>query len=470
MALHSLTVRETKSTGPTGPTGPTGRVTCVAWIAWVASVALTAFLFGCSDEGDPTRSSQQFPNVVLIISDDHGYPDYGFMGSREVETPNLDRLASEGVLFTHAFATSSSCSASLRTLLTGMEPVQWNARMNAARGRGIPEATDSQILLFETLPTMLRERGYVSFKAGKFWENSANQAGFDGGTRDGLIGFQSVSRFGRPSIEEALEFIRTPREEPFFLWFAPMLPHIPFDAGPEYAARYRDRQLSPEQRGYYANVTRFDAKVGELLEALDATGLREHTLVIYLADNGWDPTGTSSVGGDRGKLTAHDLGVRTPMILRLPGATPRSSSDLVSLGDVAPTILDAAGIPKPVRLPGRSLLPFVRGEPTRGRSHLNGWLPHLRHQQDPETGELSELEEGAYSLRTPRWHYFWIPELEVERLYDVAADPLETRDLSTQHPDLARVFHSKIVPWKRELTRRALRNLPSAGPPASSDE
>ncbi len=180
------------------------------------------------------------PNVVLIIGDDVGWTDFGFMGSDVVRTPHLDRLASEGIVFTHAFSPASLCRPALRSLLTGFEPYAVEIRMAAALRENKALLTLEEV--FETLPERLGERGYVSFQGGKFWEGTFEMGGFTHGmTRtfspsdmfvedmSKISGSEGLA-LGRKTLQPLWDFLDAHSDRRFFVWYAPMLPHLPFDA------------------------------------------------------------------------------------------------------------------------------------------------------------------------------------------------------------------------------------------------
>ncbi|MCP4035694.1 MAG: sulfatase-like hydrolase/transferase, partial [bacterium] len=330
-----------------------------------------AGLLACGREPTP-------PNIVLVIGDDHGYTDFGFMGSPIAHTPELDRLAQEGVAFTHGFNTSSACRNSLLSMLTGLHPIQWDARRQQLLRAGIVHAENQLITEFATLPRLLGERGYVSFQAGKYWEGAFSSGGFDAGTTEPLPdavvnetgGLPELSGgrglgIGRSTMEPVFEFLEAERDGPFFLWFAPMLPHLPHNPKPRDLAPYENRRLTDSARLYYGTITRFDRTVSRLLDALRERDLLDETLVVYLADNGWDQRpGYSREGqldGPRGKKSIYELGFRTPIVFHWPRsiAGGRRFDARVSTVDVFTTLLDVAGAKPPPDRMGRSLWPSV---------------------------------------------------------------------------------------------------------------
>jgi uncharacterized sulfatase len=453
---------------------------------------LVAFSFiytlACDDRPEPRLTGP--PNIVLIIGDDHGYPDFGFMGSPHVATPSLDRLAQQGTVFTHGFAAASVCRPSLRSLLTGLHPVQWEQHIDALAERGVRRPRGEEMQDFVTLPSLLASAGYRSFEGGKFWEVDYRLAGFTDGmeTRDGdQRAGGAGSELGRSTMEPLFSFIDEHASAPFFVWFSPKLPHFPHDASAEYEAPYAGRDLSIKAIRYYANVTRFDARVGELLEILEQRGLRENTLVVYLADNGWDqgPRVSSFPGsreawqrmegfdGERGKKSMYELGFRTPIILSWPGHVPAGvvRDQLVSAVDLFPTLLDyaqpraakpraaqprAAALELPPGRPGHSLRPLLEGGADWPRTEVIGAMSKVRMSSkrpaDRPAPNYND-REPAYFLRSRDWYYIWREDWGSEELYDVHLDPKQTRDLATERPELTRRLRARIEDWKRERLR-----------------
>ncbi len=391
------------------------------------------------------------PNVVLLVGDDHGYPDFGFMGSPVVETPQLDALAREGTVFTRSFVTASVCRPSLRTLLTGLYPRQWNRRIEQLHACGLRPEPGQEIRYFEVLPDLLRERGYASYQTGKFWESHYADAGFDEGTQTRARG-RGVSEsdvVGRETLGPVVEFLESHRDRPFFLWFAPRLPHAPHDAGPRYLARYRGRGLSEPAARYYASVTRFDDAVGGILYQLDRLGLRERTLVVYLADNGWDQGGQAvhpnRRDGPRGKQTAHELGLRTPLVLSWPGRVPRDArrEQLISSVDLLPTLLDFVGAEIPAGLPGLSAKDLAESGAAWPREEVIGWHEAARIDRRGRTAIWSD----AFSFRDTRWRYIWYRGAGDDALYDTRRDSRETRDLRAGFGEVVARARAAIEAW-----------------------
>jgi arylsulfatase A-like enzyme len=425
------------------------------------------------------------PNIVLIIADDHGWPYFGFMGDPIVKTPNLDALAREGVVFPYGYTTASTCRPSLRSLLTGLHPLQWRAKRRALRAQGRGGEGTDPIRYFATLPGLLAERGYASFEGGKYWEGSFQAGGFTDGMKragdsEALRKWGPVqSRAGGDSLELARttmqplwDFLDAHRHGPFFVWFAPKLPHMPHDAPEPYLKLYRDENLSDSARKYYANITRFDDKVGELVARLERLGLRDETLLVFLSDNGWeqDPRVTNRVkqlGGPKGKSSMYEIGFRTPIIFSWPGRLPggQRAGGLVSEVDLFTTLLDFAGLEPPPDRTGVSLRPALKEGGASPRKTVIGSMAALRpppraKAAAPETqGDLVRYER-AYFLRNESWHYIWYADSakfgdrDAEELYRIDRDPREERNVVGDHPELAARFRAEIRRWIEDVTAR----------------
>jgi arylsulfatase A-like enzyme len=412
-----------------------------------------------------SAAAEQPPNIVLVIGDDHGWPDSGFMGHSVVETPALDALAAEGTLFTNAQLPASVCRPSLQNLLSGLHPQQWRAKRNALVAAGelpfvlFPELFRREVEHYRTLPRELARRGYRSWEGGKMWENTFEAAGFTHGMAETLLPtpHSDGQQLGRedwdparcgasrhldqpcPALDPLREFFDEIGEAPFFLWFAPMLPHFPFDPPVQFTDPYQDRGLSENEIVYYAQVTRMDAVIGELIRELEARGHQDDTLVIFVSDNGWEigQGFFSDLGHGKGSL--HELGTRTPLIFHWPGRVPAGvvRDELVSAEDLFPTILEYAGAePLPDRR-GVSLKRAIEAEAPVG---LDQYVSFFQGG--------AEIYRGHY-VRTPQWRYLSVADGH-EELYEIQLDPFEEHDLSSSRPDLLPGFRDAVLAWESE--------------------
>jgi len=367
------------------------------------------------------------PNIVLIIGDDIEWSHYGFMGHPIIQTPNLDRLAAEGVVFTQGQVPASICQPTLQTLLSGLHPLQWIAKRDALP----PVPLRHEVAQYRTLPRELQRRGYLSWEGGKLWEGSYAQAGFTHGlatepTDAGGIGGRDFGRKGNEPLAPLLEFLDDVGRRPFFLWFAPMLPHVPFDPPEEFLHLY-DAYVGQGQR-YFAQVTRLDALIGALLEELEARGLRRNTLIVYLADNGWGRGFVSPGPGGKGSI--YDSGTRTPIIFSWPGRiAPGIREEVVATEDLFPTLLSFAGLRSPPDRNGVSL-----------RDVLVGGAPVPRQMY------VSVQYGCGVFVRTREWRYM-LSLTGAQRLYHIQTDPYEQEDLTQLRPDLVEAFLMDAMDW-----------------------
>jgi len=431
-------------------------------------------LSGCS--APPDRAVDDHPNIVLLIGDDQGYSDFGFMGSEWVKTPNLDRLAEQGVVFELAHTTSNHCRPSLHTLLTGLLPFQWRHHLNQLKQSDDGFDEDTAVERIRTLPRLLAERGYTSFQAGKYWEGDHRTGGFSDGMTKAFDperpqGGEGI-KLGRETMAPVYRFIDENANRPFFLWFAPLLPHLPFDAPGKYRNLYDGLGLSDSARAYFANCSWFDDVVGQLMQFLTERDLIRNTVVIYVSDNGWEQgpfaerTGPleALMGGAKGKLSLHDRAFRTPILFSWPGGIEprRISEQLVSTADLVPTILDYAGAPIPAHLAGTSLRPIIEGKAVPERAFVIGSVDALRRVKPMHLSSFDEFRTRreemrpaarAFHLRSRDWHYLWYESDEREELFDLARDPDEEFDVSADHPDRVARFRAEIESWKRTVIR-----------------
>jgi uncharacterized sulfatase len=389
------------------------------------------------------------PNIILIISDDHGFPDYGFMGNPTVKTPNLDRMASQSLLYTRGYV-MPVCSPSLACLLTGKLPHQHGITGNdlakSVRGASANKSRDPlahQLLSNSViLPKALTEAGYLTFQSGKLWNVTFQEVGFTHGMTDtaGRHGDAGLA-IGRKGIKPVLDFIDTAVAEnkPFFVWYAPMMPHLPHNPPPEVLAHYQGKDLSPAAEKYYGMVEWFDQTCGELDAYLAKKSLAENTVVLYLADNGWDATYGQK--RNRAKLSPYELGIRTPMFIRWPGKVKAERDDvtLASIIDFAPSILKIATSKAPPDLPGLDLLDR---ESMAARKSI--FVEACTH-------DIADLAHPAKSLVSQvvidGWSKLLIPgsvkpdkpfasaPTEME-LFDLKSDPLEKANIAANHPEI----------------------------------
>jgi len=416
------------------------------------------------------------PNIVLVLTDDQGYNDLGCYASGEPEesrirTPRLDALAAEGVRFTDFYVAAPTCSPSRAALLTGRYPPRCGFVEDTNLGPGDLHGLPPSEL---TIAEVLRDAGYATGCIGKWHLGTADgmmprAQGFDTFygipwsanqkplplLRDDAV----VRRLGDHPIlveeftREAIAFVTAHREQRFFLYLAHSAPHVPLSIEPEYRGR--------SARGLYGDVVmRIDDCVGALLDALDAQGLRDDTLVLFTADNGpWLQRGVRA--GDPtpfrgGKGSTLEGGVREPLIARWPGVIPAGSvaSALCSALDFFPTFTALAGatLPAGLRLDGAPLQPIFQA-PETATTAYDAFFYFAQ-------GRLEAVRRDRFKLRLP------VPERAQfdihQALFDLAADPREEVDVSPAHPVVVADLRARADQMSRAL------GLPSAGGAAQS--
>lgn len=397
------------------------------------------------------------PNIVLIISDDQAWTDYGFMDHAVIETPHLDRLAQQGLCFTRGYVPASLCRASLMSIITGLYPHQHLVTGNDPRrepslkGKGRIRPADRERMLkhvrrLPTLPKLLSQRNYASFQSGKWWEGNFKEGGFTAGmthgdvSRGGRHGDLGL-KIGREGLEPVFKFIESRKDRPFFLWYAPMLPHQPHDPPARLLEKYVGQTESIHVAKYWAMCEWFDETCGELLDYLDKQGLADNTLVVYVTDNGWIQDPATAKFDLRSKRSPYEGGIRTPIIVRWPGHVEprRDDTTLVSSLDVAPTILAAAGIQPTKEMTGINLLEVAAGKKP-ARDALAGEI------YEHDVPDLEQPTKGLlfrWGIRGT-WKLIQSADGSQRELYDLARDPQEQHNLAAEHSDVARDLAARI--------------------------
>ncbi len=413
----------------------------------VARAALALWTLACG--GEPPFADRGGPNVVLITADDLGWRDISSYGNADVETPNIDRLAAEGMRFSRAFVVASSCSSSRASLMTGQYP-----HTNGVTGLTHRHPRAMLSPWHGTLADGLAAVGYRTGLAGKWhvapylpssWYGYHERMG-------GLVDMRITD------MEPVLDFVRRQREGPFYLELNFMQTHRDdegaFSFDPEFPVEpaaisipsYLNLPDWPEIREelarYYSQMLAMDAMIGDLLGLLDEQGLGETTLVVLVSDNGPPFPGA--------KMTLYDRGIATPLVVRWPGRVAAGSERhaLVSSIDLLPTILQAVGEPVAGDIEGRSFLPLLLGEvPDFHRdavfaemTHHVGYIPtravrterwkYIRNYSDIAIG-LDQLADREWAQRLcERPEQPWKRRRVHEELFDLTEDPHEQHNLA----------------------------------------
>jgi N-sulfoglucosamine sulfohydrolase len=336
--------------------------------------------FLLSSSAETTR-----PNILYCLADDWAWPHAGVYGDKVIHTPNFDRVAREGVLFTHAFSAAPSCTPSRAAMLTGQAPhrLEEGANLYGFLPRKFP-----------VYPNILEQAGYAVGFCLKGWGPGNAQAG--GRTRNPA----------GPNFKTFADFLKTvPEDKPFCFWFGSHDPHRIYEKGAGIKSGMKPEDVfvppylpdTPEVRSdildYYFAAQRFDHDMGELLTLLESRGLASNTLVVISGDNGWP--------FPRGKANLYDAGTRQPLAVRWPAKVKRGKTldDFVNLADLAPTFLEAAGLKPPPEMTGQSILGLLEGKKQSGRDAV--FVERERHA-NVRKGDLSY---PARAIRTKDFLY-----------------------------------------------------------------
>ena len=396
------------------------------------------------------------PNIVFILCDDLGYGDLGCYGSN-IRTPNLDRLASEGVRFTNFCAADPVCSPSRAALLTGRYPT----RVGVPRVL-FPNDPDGLNLDETTLANSLKTRGYKTMCIGKWHLGRPVQylptsRGFDEylgipysndmtprvlmHNTEVMEETADLNTLTQTYTKKAVEFIAQSNGSPFFLYFPQTYPHIPLGASP----RFRGKSAE----GLYGDVVEeLDWSVGEVLSALRQHGLERKTLVMFSSDNG--PWYQGSPGKLRGrKNTTYEGGVREPFIARWPGRIPRGRvcDALASMMDVFPTVTKLCGAPAPAKpLDGIDIWPLLSGAKTFIERdpllYFNAWDIQCARWMDWKL-HIARHNTAAYAPAPPGGLKNLI--LAKPELYNLRTDPDESYDMAREHPEIVEKIRIRIT-------------------------
>ncbi len=447
-----------------------------------------------------SASSVVKPNIIFILADDLGQRDLGCYGSTFYETPNLDRMAKEGALFTDAYAACPVCSPTRASLMTG----QWPQRTGITDFIGAPTKpdgwnrntkmlpapyTDRLALDKPTLAKSMKESGYATFFAGKwhlgpegYWpENQGfdiNMGGHSGGGPYG--GKKYFSPYGNPRLTdgpdgehlpdrlatETANFIEGNKDRPFFAYFAFYSVHTPLMAREDLRKKYeekrkrlgleaiwgkedtRDVRLNQDHAVYAGMVEAMDLAVGKVLNKLDELGLRDNTLVFFTSDNGglstsegW-PTSNLPLRGGKGWM--YEGGIREPFLVRWPSVIKPASvvRTPVSSPDIFPTLLELASAAPILEqtLDGMSLVPVFKGG-TLPERPLFWHYPHYGNQGGAP----------AAAIRRGNWKFIWWFEDARSELFNLASDLGEKSNLVESEPERARSLQQELFAWQKEV-------------------
>ena len=416
----------------------------------------------------------QKPNIIFLFADDAGYHDFGFQGSKTFKTPNLDTLASEGMVFNEAYTTDSVCGPSRAGLLTGMYQQRYGIEENNVPGY----MSDSSKLLgddmglplgINTIANYLKPLGYKSIVLGKWHLGNADKYhplnrgfnefyGFRGGARSfwplsleaaldrpedrmekGFGLFEEPKKYLTDAIaDEACDFMERHKEEPFFMYVSFNAVHSPLEATYEDLAKIKG--LTGKRKKLAAMTLALDRACGTILKKLKALALEKNTLIVFSNDNGGpDGTETSNYPLSGCKSNFLEGGIRVPFIMKFPTVIEPGTEykKSISMLDMLPTFVNLAGgnASQIEGLDGVDLMPFI--------TNKNKNAPHEK---------LFWKIENRGVVREGDWKFLRYPDRPAE-LYNIAEDITETNNLASKHPEKVREMYKTLFEWEGELER-----------------
>jgi arylsulfatase A-like enzyme len=440
-----------------------------------ASLALSAFALAAA----PSR-----PNIVLILTDDMGFGDVGCYGGKFAPTPNIDRLAREGIRFTQYYSSAPICSPARAGLTTGMHPARWHITsflQTRAGNRGCEQADflDPQA---PSLARTLRAAGYATGHFGKWHLGGGRDVtnappfaayGFDehAGTWESPQPHpditstnwiwspnDKVKRWDRTAffVDKTVDFLRRHKDRPCYVNLWSDDTHTPWVPSQERLGLYPNGPA--DERKFRAVLDEYDRQMGRLLAGLKELGIEEHTLVIFTSDNGPLPSFRGSrSGGLRGsKLSLYEGGIRMPFIVRWPGRLPAGRLDeqtVLAATDLFPSLCSLAGVavPAAVRFDGEDLSPALLGKPTV-RSRPLFW-EYGRNTNSFAFPQITRDRSPKVAARTGDWKLLVDADGTNAELYDLKTDAKEKHNLLDENRDLGARLKAQALAWRESLPR-----------------
>ncbi len=436
------------------------------------------------DAEDQKGDDKKLPNIVLIISDDQSWTDYSFMGHPHIETPNIDNLAKEGLTFTRGYLPAPVCSPSLASIITGLYPHQHGVTGNDPAFEFDRESNSREAWLeareplndvvserFNNLPSLtdyLSELGYLSLQTGKWWQGSWKDGGFTHGmthgdpSRGGRHGDEGL-KIGRQGMQPITDFMNEAEQEnkPFFIWYAPFMPHTPHTPPDSLLENYINKAPSESVAKYWAMIDWFDITVGQLLDSINDRGLEKNTLVIYVTDNGWvqNPE-TDNQFMWPSKQSPYDDGIRTPITYKWPEEIPArmDTSTFVSSLDIAATVLGILDVEPEMELPGINVLNQKELQ-SRDAVYSEDFNHDIAEVHQPAKSlEHRVILKKPWKLIVPKEQGTsqeehvsgggrYIDMIEKPELYHIVNDPHEKNNIVAENPKIVEELRDQLNDW-----------------------
>jgi N-acetylgalactosamine-6-sulfatase len=441
---------------------------------FLRTAGLGAAALGASRWTSPAsaKTPSERPNFVFILADDWGWGDLGCYGHDLLRTPNLDRLAADGTLFTQFYVNGPVCSPTRAGIMTGQFPgrhkVFGHFDVKLDQKRGMPSWLDPSVV---TITRLLKQQGYVTGHFGKWHLGNGRVEGVDApapsayGVDDSRTFVSRIHGWDMPDfdsrsseliVDEAIRFVEANREKPFYVnvWLKDV--HAMLDPTEEQMAAYPN--LKGATRVYYSAATNADRQLGRLFAKLDELGLRENTVVIFTSDNGPEDihipsaahSGVGTAGPFRGrKRSLYEGGVRTPFIVRWPKGTPAKRVDnqtVLSGVDMLPSLcaLAGVGVPGNLKLDGRDMSAALKGSSVRRDKPL---MWEFRY---PVAGDLIN-RSPMLAIRDGDWKLLTNPDRSRVELYDIPRDPSELNNQADRRPAEVKRLSRSLLEWFKSL-------------------
>lgn len=457
---------------------------------WMIAASTSAFVLTGSTALDDAQSqpatAQVRPNVIFILADDLGWGDLGCYGHERIRTPNLDKLAAQGTLFTQFYVCGSVCSPSRAAFMTGCFPAR--LRMHGALGgedkpgitiqqknarQGMPDFLDPSV---PTITRLMQKGGYAVGHFGKWHLGSGR--GAPPPSEYGIDEFRCINanpvgwdmsdpyfraRSSELVVDATISFIEKHRGKPFYVQAWMLLPHATLNPTQEQLQPYaaigpKDVPHSGATQIYYASVTAVDRAVGRLLARLDELGLTHNTIIVFTSDNGPEDihipnashSGVGSAGPFRGrKRSLYEGGIRVPFIVRWPAAVPAGRMDkqtVVAGCDLLPTLGALAGVvlPSDLRIDGEDM-----SDALRGREHHRK-QPLMWEWRFGIAGEVLN-KSPILAMREGAWKLLMNPDRSRVELYDIPHDSGELNNLADRQAEVVATMSTRLLEWKGSL-------------------
>jgi len=437
------------------------------------------------------------PNIVLIIADDLGWADVGYNGAKFFETPNIDALAADGMVFNRFYPSAANCAPSRACLLTGMYSPRHQVYVPQGKSKGgdifdmrykvptrgqnstfntFPVSINTVSPEFESLAEMLKKSGYISARLGK-WHIGDDNQGFDVVSANGEPGhitnfcgtekrYYDDVHVAEKLTDAALDFMEENKDNPFFLYLSHWEVHGPKAARQERIDYFKKKLQNSSNKDYNpvyaAEIEQVDISVGRVLDKVKELDIEDNTVFIFTSDNGGSLGSTSNYPLRAGKGTFYEGGIRDPFCIRWPGVTePGSETDIPVIGiDFMPTFAEIASaeLPKGQPVDGVSFLPLLRGEPLETERSIFFHFP-LYLGGNEKSSVLPSFKGGENIWRavplsvimTDDWKLIYYYEYERYELFNLKDDISEKNDLSVKETGIAMELLKELKKWTKEV-------------------